>query len=68
MSAPVMKSPISEGEMKQLTQGLYRAFLSPRFIARTLLSIRSVDDLKFVARAGKAVLGHLRDFAAGRRQ
>ncbi|MCG2796578.1 MAG: B12-binding domain-containing radical SAM protein [Actinomycetia bacterium] len=68
MSAPVMKSPISEGEMKQLTQGLYRAFLSPRFIARTLLSIRSVDDLKFVARAGKAVLGHLRDFAIRRRQ
>lgn len=67
MSGPVMKSPISEGEMKQLTQGLYRAFLSPRFIARTLLSIRSVDDLKFVARAAKAVLGHLRDFTTRRR-
>jgi len=68
MSGPVMKSPISEGEMKQLTQGLYRAFLSPRFIARTVLSIRSTDDLKFVARAGKAVLGHLRDFTTRRRQ
>jgi radical SAM superfamily enzyme YgiQ (UPF0313 family) len=62
MSGPVLNSPIPPDVLKRLTQGLYTAFASPRFIGRTLISIRSLDDLKFVARAGKAVLGHLRDF------
>jgi len=62
MRAPVLKSPMTDEEIKSLTQGLYRSFLSPRFIARTLFSVRSVDDVRFIARAGRAVLGHLRDF------
>jgi radical SAM superfamily enzyme YgiQ (UPF0313 family) len=63
MRAPVLKCPIPDDELKHLTQGLYRAFLSPRFIARTLMKVRSVNDLKFIGRAGRAVAGHLRDFA-----
>jgi len=66
MSGPVLASPIPEKEIRRLTQGLYRAFLSPRFLGRTIVSIRSIDDLKFIARAGKAVLGHLKDFALRR--
>jgi radical SAM superfamily enzyme YgiQ (UPF0313 family) len=62
MGGPVLKSPISEKELDRLTSGLYRAFLSPRFIGRTLVSIRSWDDIKFLGRAGRAVMGHLRDF------
>ena len=66
MSAPVLASPITDEEIRSLTQGLYRSFLSPRFMARTLVSIRSVDDVRFIARAGRAVLGHLRDFTKSR--
>ncbi len=66
MRGPVMTSPIPDDELKGLTQGLYRAFLSPRFIARTIRDIRSLDDLRFVGRAGRAVAGHLRDFALRR--
>jgi radical SAM superfamily enzyme YgiQ (UPF0313 family) len=66
MSAPVLESPIPDGELGRLTQGLYRAFLSPRFLWRTVVSIRSVDDLRFLGRAGRAVLGHLKDFTLGR--
>ena len=66
MSGPVLESPIPDGELRHLTQGLYRAFLSPRFLGRTIISIRGVDDLKFLGRAGKAVLGHLKDFALKR--
>ena len=62
MRGPVINSPISEKELNRLTSGLYRAFLSPRFIGRTLVSIRSWDDIKFLGRAGRAVLGHLSDF------
>jgi len=63
MRAPVMNTTIEEEEIARLTQGLYRAFLSPKFIARTLFSIRSPEQIRFIGRAAKAVLGHLRDFA-----
>ncbi|MBN1288506.1 MAG: radical SAM protein [Actinobacteria bacterium] len=63
MSGPVLETGIPAEKLGQLTQGLYSSFLTPRFIFRTMVSIRSADDLKFVAKAAKAVLGHLRDFA-----
>jgi radical SAM superfamily enzyme YgiQ (UPF0313 family) len=66
MRGPVLASPIPEKEIRSLTRGLYRAFLSPRFLLRTIVSIRSVDDLKFIFRAARAVLGHLKDFALRR--
>ena len=65
MSGPVLESPVPADELRKLTRGLYRSFLNPRFIGRTVLSIRSTDDLRFVGRAAKAVLGHLKDFALG---
>ncbi|MHB8895557.1 MAG: B12-binding domain-containing radical SAM protein [Candidatus Geothermincolia bacterium] len=67
MSGPVLRSPIPFDELGKLTQGLYRAFLSPRFVGRTIVSVRSVDDMKFIGRAGKAVIGHLKDFATRNR-
>jgi anaerobic magnesium-protoporphyrin IX monomethyl ester cyclase len=68
MSGPVLESPISADDLSRLTQGLYRAFLSPKFIGRTVLSIRSMDDLRFLARAARAVFGHLRDFTRSARR
>ena len=62
MREPVMKSPLSPEELKKATQQLYKAFISPRFIARKVLAIRGLDDLKFLYRAAKSVLGHLKDF------
>ena len=67
MRGPVMRTPIPDDELRGLTRGLYSAFLSPRFAWRTLKGIRSVDDLRFVTKAGRAVLGHLRDFRIGKR-
>jgi anaerobic magnesium-protoporphyrin IX monomethyl ester cyclase len=63
MSQPVMKTPMKDEEVMELSRGLYRSFLTPRFIIRKMITIRKVDDLKFLWRAGKAVLGHLADFA-----
>jgi radical SAM superfamily enzyme YgiQ (UPF0313 family) len=63
MSQPVMRTPMKDREVMQLTQGLYKSFITPIFLARKIISIRSFDDLTFFFRAGKAVLGHLSDFA-----
>lgn len=62
MSKPVLRSPIPDPELLALVRGLYRSFLTPQFIWRKALSIRSPADIGFFWRAGLAVLGHLRDF------
>jgi len=62
MREAVVKTPLTDGQIKELTQGLYKSFLSPQFIVRKILSVRSWADVKFILRAGKKVLGHLLDF------
>jgi len=62
MREPVMRSPISGRQIMELTQQLYKAFLSPQYITRKLFSIRSLDDIKFFWISGGKLLGHLLDF------
>jgi len=59
---PVMKTEMSNEEVLELTQGIYKSFLTPKFLLRKIASVRSIDDLKFFWRAGKKLMGHLRDF------
>jgi radical SAM superfamily enzyme YgiQ (UPF0313 family) len=59
----VMKSPLSSNEAKALVQGLYKSFISPQFVIRKILSIRSSDDIKFLWTAGIKLLAHLTDFS-----
>lgn len=60
----VMKSPLTETDIKELTQGLYKSFVTPKFIMRKILSVRSLDDIKFLFRAAGKVIGHLTDFSS----
>ncbi|OGD62071.1 hypothetical protein A2215_00480 [Candidatus Berkelbacteria bacterium RIFOXYA2_FULL_43_10] len=60
----VMKSPLTEKDIKELTQELYKSFMTPRFIWRKIIGIRSLSDIKFLIRAGGKVIGHLADFSA----
>jgi len=62
MRESVMICPTSDEEIRALTQDLYKAFLSPAFVVRKLLSIRSLDDVRFYAIAAKKFVGHLLDF------
>jgi len=59
----VMKSELTTNDALKLTRGLYRSFLTPGFILRKLLSIRSLDDIKFYFMAAGRVFGHLKDFS-----
>jgi radical SAM superfamily enzyme YgiQ (UPF0313 family) len=58
----VMKCELTTAEVKTMTQGLYKSFLTPRFVVRKIAGIRSWADIKFLWRAGLKVLGHLMDF------
>ncbi len=63
MREPVMKCPMTGQEIKELTQELYRVFITPGYVLRKLLSIKNMDDLRFIKRGVKSVTGHLTDFS-----
>ncbi|MHB9027430.1 MAG: B12-binding domain-containing radical SAM protein [Candidatus Latescibacterota bacterium] len=63
MSQPVFKTPdMTPKEVVEMCNSIYQAFLTPRYVLRYLLSIRSLADVKFIAKGAKAVVGHLLDF------
>jgi anaerobic magnesium-protoporphyrin IX monomethyl ester cyclase len=58
----VMYTPVGEAGIKQAIRMVYKVAFSPRFIWHRLISIRSWEDLRFLYRGGKKLLGHLMDF------
>jgi radical SAM superfamily enzyme YgiQ (UPF0313 family) len=62
MKEPVMKTPIPEEELLEAVQSVYKVAFDPEFIVRKVIGIRSVEDVRFIVRAGKKVIGHVRDF------
>ena len=59
---PVMKTPMGSEKIKEAVQSVYKVAFNPEFLFRRVIGIRSFDDIKFFARAGKQVIGHLLDF------
>lgn len=59
----IMKSPLTEQDIKELTQELYKSFITPKFIFRKIVSVRNMADVSFLFRAGGKVMGHLMDFS-----
>jgi len=62
MKQSVWKSPVTSQDVLEFTQDLYKAALTPSFIARKIFSIRNIDDMKFLVRAGMKVFAHIADF------
>lgn len=58
----VMKNDLTTEDVKELTQELYKAFMTPKFIFKKIIGVRNLDDIKFLWRAGWKLLGHLTDF------
>ncbi len=63
MSEPVLITPDMEpAEVAQMCADIYKIFLSPRYALRQLTRVRSPQDLAYLGRGVKAVVGHIRDF------
>ncbi|MCX6816287.1 MAG: radical SAM protein [Candidatus Beckwithbacteria bacterium] len=63
MSQPILKSPIPDKKLMALTRNIYLNCLTPAFIFRKILSIRSLSDLKFLFRSTQKFIGQLLDFS-----
>ncbi|RJR26221.1 radical SAM protein [candidate division WWE3 bacterium] len=62
MRGPVMKIPFAHERLMELTQELYSSFFTPQYMIRKVLSIRNLDDIKFLWYSGWKIIGHLLDF------
>ncbi len=60
MRSPVMRSPLTEHDIKALITYTYRGFLHPRVMLRHLF--RALTHPMTLWRGAKALCGHLRDF------
>ena len=63
MSRPVIKSPLSSSIQKKLVNNLFVGIITPRFIFRQLLSLRSFDDIKHLLRYAIKFFKKLHDFS-----
>ena len=63
MKKPVMTSSLPDEDVEEMAKKIYGLFLSPKYVARRVMTIRSVEDLKFVMKGAKKVIGHIEDFS-----
>ena len=61
---PLVSVIITTKNKGKMVQGMYKMAFNPEFMFRKLLSIRSLDDVKFYWNAFKGVIGHIRDFSS----
>lgn len=62
MRQAVMKTPFPIEKIYELEQDLYSAFMTPQYIMRKVLGIRSPHDFMYLFYMGKKLIGHLLDF------
>jgi len=63
MKQPILKTPLTKKQILNLTQNIYTSCLTPQFILKKLLAIRSLADLKWFINAGYKVITHYLDFS-----
>jgi radical SAM superfamily enzyme YgiQ (UPF0313 family) len=64
MTEPVLKTVDMEPEeVMRICGEIYRVFLSPKYMFRHLVRVRSWRDVEYSIRGALKVLGHVRDFA-----
>jgi len=67
MTEPVLKTPdMKPEEVMKICDNIYKVFLSPEYILRHLIRVRSWRDLKYTLRGAIKVFGHLKDFAGSK--
>jgi len=63
MTKPVMKTPLPDEDVELMARKIYHLFFTPRYILNRILTIRSLEDIQFLLKGLKKVLGHIKDFS-----
>ena len=59
----VMKCSLTEKDVKEMAQAMYRLFFNPKYIFRKFMSIRKIEDIHFIGKGLMKVVGHIKDFS-----
>ena len=62
MTERILKCPMTDAEVLEKIRECYQAAVTPRYILRKVVNVRTRDDLRFFARGFRFWLGHLVDF------
>lgn len=63
MKEPVMTTPdLTPKEVMKLCDEIYKVFLTPQYMLKQLVRIRSLKDVKYSVKGAAKVLGHVKDF------
>jgi anaerobic magnesium-protoporphyrin IX monomethyl ester cyclase len=63
MKEPVMTTPdMTPEEVMKLCDEIYKVFLTPQYMLKQLVRIRSVRDVEYSVKGLAKVLGHVKDF------
>jgi len=57
MREPILKTPMGDKEIMGIVQDLYKVAFDPEFVVRKLVSVRTIQDLKFLMRGAKNIDG-----------
>jgi radical SAM superfamily enzyme YgiQ (UPF0313 family) len=69
MTEPVCAlTDMDEQEVVQMAGQFYKLYLHPKFLMHQLSELKSLEDLDYMSRGAKAIWGHIKDFAAIRRE
>ena len=64
MKEPVLSTPdMAPEEVMKICDEIYKVFLSPKYMLKQLVRIRSLRDVKYSVEGVAKVLGHVKDFA-----
>ncbi len=64
MKEPVLSTPdMAPEELMKICDEVYKVFLSPKYMLKQLVRIRSLRDVKYSIKGIAKVLGHVKDFA-----
>jgi cAMP phosphodiesterase len=61
-----MKTPLPEEDVELMARKIYQLFFTPGYVVNRVLTIRSLEDVQFILRGVKKVIGHVKDFSVAK--
>jgi len=62
MKEPVLKTPMKPEEVMSMCDSMWRIYLDPVFVTKSVTSIRSWKEFRLLLKGVSPVLGHIKDF------
>jgi radical SAM superfamily enzyme YgiQ (UPF0313 family) len=59
MTGQVLQTALSDSEMEEIINKMYRLYLDPKYMLHRLNDIKNLDDIRFAIRGARKVIGKI---------